>query len=81
MSIEAAVRDEVARELHRIMNVSRFGEEIIAERLKDAVLKLSVVSAITALPASTLYRKIQQGEFPPPIKARRERFRLVIVRG
>jgi prophage regulatory protein len=68
MSIEAAVHDEVARELHRIMNVSKFGEQIIAERLRDAVLKLSVVSAITGLPASTLYRKIQHGEFPAPIK-------------
>lgn len=68
MSIEAAVRDEVARELHRIMNVSKFGEEIIAERLRDAVLKLSVVSAITGLPSSTLYRKVQQGGFPAPIK-------------
>jgi prophage regulatory protein len=68
MSIEAAVRNEVARELHRIMNVSKFGEEIIAERLRDAVLKLSVVSAVTGLPSSTLYRKVQQGEFPAPIK-------------
>jgi prophage regulatory protein len=68
MSIEAAVRDEVARELHRIMNVSKFGEQIIAERLRDAVLKLGTVSAITGLPSSTLYRKVQQGEFPAPIK-------------
>ena len=65
---ESAVRDEVARELHRIMNVSKFGEEIIAERLKDVVLKLSVVSTITGLPASTLYRKVAAGEFPAPIK-------------
>jgi prophage regulatory protein len=65
---ENAVRDEVTRELYRILNVSKFGEEIIAERLKDVVLKLSIVSAITALPASTLYRKVAAGEFPAPIK-------------
>lgn len=67
-NFETLVRDEVARELHRIMNVSKFGEQIIAERLRDAVLKISVVSAITALPVSTLYRKVQLGEFPAPIK-------------
>ena len=47
---------------------AKFGEQIIAERLKDAVLKLSAVSVITGLPSSTLYRKVQQGEFPAPIK-------------
>jgi prophage regulatory protein len=67
-AFERAVRDEVTRELYKIMNVTKFGEEIVAERLRDAVLKLSVVSAITGLPSSTLYRKIQQGEFPAPIK-------------
>jgi prophage regulatory protein len=67
-AFEAAVRDEVTRELFKIMNVTKFGEEIIAERLRDVVLKLSVVSAITGLPSSTLYRKVAAGEFPAPIK-------------
>jgi prophage regulatory protein len=66
--LENAIRDQVSRELARILNVAKFGEQIIAERLNDAVLKLSTVSAITALPSSTVYRKIQQGEFPAPVK-------------
>jgi prophage regulatory protein len=66
--LESAIRDQVSRELARLLNVSEFGEQIIAERLRDAVLKLSTVSAITGVPSSTLYRKVQQGEFPAPIK-------------
>jgi hypothetical protein len=42
-SIEQLVREQVARELYKLLNVEKFGEQIIAERLKDAVLKLSVV--------------------------------------
>ena len=67
-SIEALVREQISRELYNILNVQKFGEQLIAERLKDAVLKLSVVSAITGLPSSTLYRKIAAKEFPGPIK-------------
>jgi prophage regulatory protein len=66
--LEYAIRDQVSRELARVLNVTRFGEQIIAERLDDAVLKLSTVSAITALPPSTLYRKVAAGEFPAPVK-------------
>jgi prophage regulatory protein len=66
--LENAIRDQVSRELARLLNVTKFGEQIIAERLDDAVLKLSAVSSITALPPSTLYRKVQRGEFPAPVK-------------
>ena len=40
----------------------------VGGRFKDAVLKRAMVSAITGLPASTLYRKVAAGEFPAPIK-------------
>jgi prophage regulatory protein len=66
--LETLVRDQVNRELYKILNVQKFGEQIIAERLKDAVLKLSVVSEITGIPASSIYRKVAAGQFPAPIK-------------
>ena len=68
ISLDSLVREQISREVYKILNVTKFGEQIIAERLDDAVLKLSAVSAITALPPSTLYRKVQQGEFPAPVK-------------
>lgn len=67
-SIEAMVREQISRELYNILNVQNFGEQLIAERLKDAVLKLSAVSNITGVPASSIYRKVAAGEFPAPIK-------------
>jgi prophage regulatory protein len=67
-SVEDLVREQVSRELYNILNVQKFGEQIIAERLKDAVLKLSVVSEITGVPSSSIYRKVAAGQFPAPIK-------------
>jgi prophage regulatory protein len=66
--LDQAIRDHITRELFTILNVNQSGDEILAERLKDVVLKLSAVSKITALPASTLYRKVAAGEFPTPLK-------------
>ena len=67
-TIEEAVREAAANELHRILQTKKFGEQIIAERLKDAVLKLSAVSAITGVPGSSIYRKVTEGSFPSPVK-------------
>jgi prophage regulatory protein len=53
---------------HKNLIAAVGGEAVIAERLKDAVLRKTVVSAITGLPSSTLYRKVAAGEFPAPIK-------------
>ena len=66
-AFENVVRDEVTRELYRIMNVTQFGEQIIAERLSDAVLKRSVVMAITSLTAAAINRQIVAGTFPAPV--------------
>jgi predicted DNA-binding transcriptional regulator AlpA len=63
-SLEGIVREQISRELYRILNVQKFGEQIIAERLKDAILKLSAVSEITGVPASSVYRKVQRGNSP-----------------
>lgn len=35
---------------------------------RKRIIRLPVVQGKTGLPRSTLYGKIQQGEFPPPIK-------------
>jgi prophage regulatory protein len=67
-SLEGIVREQITRELYKILNVQKFGEQIIAERLKDAILKLGAVSEITGVPASSVYRKVQRGEFPAPVK-------------
>jgi prophage regulatory protein len=66
--LDQAIRDQITRELFSILNVGKSGDEILAERLKDVVLKLSATSKITGLPASTLYRKVAAGEFPAPVK-------------
>jgi prophage regulatory protein len=68
IALEEIVREQVSRELYKLLNVQKFGEQIIAERLKDAVLKLSAVSEITSVPASSIYRKVAAGQFPAPIK-------------
>jgi prophage regulatory protein len=67
-SLEEMVREQISRELYKLLNVQKFGEQIIAERLKDAVLKMSAVSEITGVPASSIYRKVASGQFPAPIK-------------
>jgi prophage regulatory protein len=66
--LDQAIRDQITRELFTILNVNKSGDDILAERLKDVVLKLSAVSKITGLPPSTLYRKVAEGSFPTPVK-------------
>jgi predicted DNA-binding transcriptional regulator AlpA len=55
------------RELHRILNVTQFGEQIIAERLSDAVLKRTAVMAITSLTSAAMTRQMAAGKFPAPV--------------
>jgi prophage regulatory protein len=66
--LDQAIRDQITRELFTILNIHKSGDDILAERLRDVVLKLSAVSKITGLPSSTLYRKVAGGEFPAPVK-------------
>ena len=79
--LDQAIRDQITRELFNILNINKSGDEILAERLKDVVLKLSAVSKITGLPASTLYRKVAAGRVPRAGQARRGGERLAAVRG
>lgn len=37
-------------------------------RIPEALLKIHVVSAVTGLSASSIYRKVSEGKFPAPVK-------------
>lgn len=43
-------------------------QPIEAAALPDALLKVQTVAAVTALSASTIFRKTAAGEFPAPIR-------------
>ena len=64
----SAAREHVVNELHKILNVRKFGEQIIAEQLGDALLNRATVETITALSRAELDRLLTAGAFPRPVR-------------
>ncbi|HZZ21247.1 MAG TPA: AlpA family phage regulatory protein [Roseiarcus sp.] len=65
---DAAIRDQVRRELDDILRARKFGDQVVAERLEDALLNESTVEAITSVPRAELRRLITAGTFPSPLQ-------------
>jgi prophage regulatory protein len=67
-TLEEVVRRQIVVELSKILHAQTTSDMLLVNRVKDAVLKRSAVTSITGLPASSIYRKVAEGTFPPPIK-------------
>ena len=65
---DAAIRDQVRRELDHILEARKFGDQVVAERLEDALLNESTVEAITSLPRAEMWKQIAAGTFPSPLQ-------------
>lgn len=68
MDVTSAIRMTVADEVARQLGLTKPGELLLADRVREALLRIDAVCAITGLGRSSIYRLGDDGLFPKPIK-------------
>jgi prophage regulatory protein len=68
MDISTAIRMNVADEVARQLGMTKPGELLLADRIREAMLRVDSVSAVTGLSRSTIYRLVADEKFPRPVK-------------
>jgi prophage regulatory protein len=67
--IENAIRKLATETITELLGIeSKPGTRLLAASLREMLLRIDVVCAITGLSVPTLYRLISQGSFPRPLR-------------
>jgi prophage regulatory protein len=67
--LEDSIRDAAAKAVCDLLGIEpKPGAEFLAASIREALLPADLVSAISGLTVSTIYREMRQGRFPRPLK-------------
>ena len=67
--LDSAVKEITVKAVSELLGVdNKPGTEILAASLREMLLRVDMVCAITGLSTPTVYRLMSQGRFPRPVK-------------
>jgi prophage regulatory protein len=67
--IENAIREAAGKAVCDLLGVEpKPGAEFLAASIREALLPVDLVSAVSGLTVSAIYREMRRGRFPRPLK-------------
>jgi len=67
--LDSAVREATAKAVSELLGIeNKPATELLAASLREMLLRIETVCAITGLSVPTVYRLMSQGGFPRPVK-------------
>ncbi len=67
--LDAAVKEIATKTVSDLLGVeNKPGKELLAASLREMLLRIDAVCAVTGLSMPTIYRLMSRGQFPRPVK-------------